>query len=250
MKKNKTISIRLIESAYKDKFKSLFTFAYLITGNERTAESILLKAILQNPMPEERDFEDIFSSVKDMAMKAANPDDSALFGFSGDMSIVTLPLSEWMLTLDEKRVRILVLRYWLDLSVKEICQVTGERAEKVRSVLDRGKARARNDQKGQKSSLAALKAACKEVGATACFPPDFSAVIRSIERIIEDQNAEAQRSFSVKPVLSWLVTGVLMLFIAVIIWMSVVLIDYFRKPVQAVRPLIPVETQSAEPTEG
>ena len=250
MKKSIDFNIRLIESAYKENFKVLFACAYLITANERAAESVLMKVILSNPVPEEKDFDDIFSLVKELSLKAALPEDSALFGFSGDMSNITNSLGEWMLTLDEKKARILVLRYALNLSVKEICLVTGEKGEKVKSLLERGKARAYNEGSGQKASILRLKSACRELAQSACFPPDFNAILHSVERIIEDQNASSIRSFSVKPIISYLVTGVLMLLIAAIVWMSVVLIDYFREPVQATRPVFPISTDYPENTEG
>lgn len=250
MKKNNYVSIRFIESAYRQKFRYLFSCAYLITGNERKAESIIMKAIISNPMPEEKDFDDIIDMIKELSLKDASPDDSALFSFSGDMTGARLPLSEWILTLDEKKARTLVLRYALGLSAKEISHLTGDKIEKVRSILERGKARAYNQTKSQKNAVSLLKTAAEEVLATACFPPDFSAVLRSVERIMDDRNSQQQRSFSVKPVLSWLVTGLLMLLITVIIWMSVVLIDYYREPVQKANPVFPVSTQSPENTEG
>ncbi len=250
MKKNANVSIRFIESAYRQKFSFLFSCAYLITGNERKAESILMKVMLSNPMPEDKDFDDITERIKELSIKEASPDDSALFSFSGDMTGVTLPLSEWILTLDEKKARTLVLRYALDLSVKEISSLTGDKPEKVRAILERGKVRAYNQAKGQKGALSLLKAASREVAFTACFPPDFSAILRSVERIIEDKSSQQQRSFSVKPVISWLVTGILMLMITGIIWMSVVLIDYFREPAKVTHPVFPAITQSPENTEG
>lgn len=250
MKKNKNVSIRFIESAYRQNFKSLFSAAYLITGNERKAESIMMKVMLSYPMPEDKDFDDISDRIKELSIKEASPEDSALFSFSGDMTSVSLPLSEWILTLDEKKARTLVLRYALDLSVKEISSITMDKPEKIRAILERGKVRAFNQAKSQKSAVSLLKAAASEVSGTACFPPDFSAILRSVERIIEDKNAHEQRSFSVKPVISWLVTGILMLMITAIIWMSVVLIDYFRDPVQSTHPIFPEYTQSPENTEG
>lgn len=250
MKKNEIVSIRLIESAYKQKFRYLFSCAYLITGNERKAESILMKVILSNPVPDEKDFEDIFEKTKELSLKETNLEDSALFSFMGDMSGVRLPLSEWILTLEEKKARTLVLRYALELSIKEIASITGDKPEKVKAVLERGKARAYNQAKGQKSALSLLKTASGEVALTACFPPDFSAILRSVERIMEDKSLSQQRSFSVKPVISWLVTSILMLLITLIIWMSVVLIDYFREPVKVKNPLFPNYTVSPENTEG
>ncbi len=250
MKKSMNVSIRFIESAYRQRFKSLFASAYLITGNERKAESIMMKVMLSNPMPEDKDFEEISDKIKEMSIKEASAEDSALFSFSGDMTSVTLPLSEWILTLDEKKARTLVLRYALDLSIKEISALTQDKPEKIKAILERGKVRAYNQAKSQKGAISLLKAAAREVSQTACFPPDFSAILRSVERIIEDKNAQQQRSFSVKPVISWLVTGILMLMIAAIIWLSVVLIDYFRDPVKAIYPINPAYTQSPENTEG
>lgn len=250
MKKNANISIRFIESAYRQRFRALFSSSYLITGNERKSESILMKVMLSNPMPEEKDFDEIEDRIRELSLKEASPEDSALFSFSGDMTGVSLPLSEWILTLDEKKARTLVLKYALDLSVKEISALTGDKPEKVRAILERGKVRAYNQARGQKGALTLLKNASREVASTACFPPDFSAILRSVERIIEDKSSQQQRSFSVKPVISWLVTGILMLLITAIIWMSVVLIDYFREPVKVTHPVFPQVTQSPENTEG
>ena len=147
-------------------------------------------------------------------------------------------------------VTTLVLRYALDLSVKEIAHLTGDRPDKVKATLEIGKQRAIKGSKSPKGALNALHIACREVLETACYPPDFSAVMRSIERIIEDKNVRNERSFSVKPMLSWLITGILMVFTALIIWMTVVLIDYFRAPVKAVNPVFPTYTQTPENTEG
>ena len=249
MKKNIDVNIRMIENAYRDRFKSLFACAYLITANERKAESVIMKVILSNPMPDDKDTDDIFALVKEMAMKASSVEDSALFAFSGDMSGVKSHLSEWIMTLDEKKARILTLKYALGLSVKEICLVTGENAEKVKAILEKGKVRAYNEGKGQKSAILYLKAACREVLNSACFPPDFSAILRSIERIIEDKHASSVHSFSVKPILSYLITGALMAVICAIVWMTVVLIDYFREPAKAIHPVFPIYTQSAETAE-
>ena len=249
MKKNKSVNIRLIESAYRDKFKSLFTCAYLINGNERAAESVIMKVILSNPVPDDKNNDEIYSLIKDMAMKSSSAEYSALFEFSGDMSSIKSPLSEWIMTLDEKKARVLTLKYALGLSVKEICLITGENSEKVKAVLDKGRVRAYSEGKGQKLAVHHLKAACREVAESACFPPDFNAILRSVERIIEDKNASSDHVFSVKPILSYLVTGVLMAVIAAIVWMTVVLIDYFREPVQAVRPAFPIFSQSPEITE-
>ena len=249
MKKNIDVNIRYIENAYKEKFKSLFACAYMITANERAAESVIMKVILSNPVPEDKDFDEIYSLVKEMAIKAAKSEDSALFSFSGDMSGVKSPLAEWILTIDEKKARVLALRYALDLSIKEISHITNEKTERIKAILEKGKVRASSDGRGQKSSMTSLKAACREVLLSACFPPDFSAILRSIERIIEDKNASSERSFSVKPILSYLVTAVLMAIICAIVWMTVVLVDYFRTPVQAVRPVFPIHTQSPGITE-
>ncbi len=249
MKKNVDVDIRFIESAYRDKFKSLFASAYLITANPRAAESVIMRAILSNPTPDEKDFDEIYSLVKDMAMKCASVEDSALFAFTGDMTNIKSPITEWIMTLDEKKARVLVLRYALELSVKEICQITGEKSERVKAILERGRARASGEGKMQKASVSCLKAACREALESACFPPDFSAVLRSIEKIIEDKNASSVHSFSVKPILSYLLTGVLIVVIAVIVWMTVVLIDYFREPAKAVHTVFPIYTQSPEITE-
>ena len=48
MKKNIDVNIRMIENAYRDRFKSLFACAYLITANERKAESVIMKVIKKN----------------------------------------------------------------------------------------------------------------------------------------------------------------------------------------------------------
>lgn len=250
MKKRETVSIRFIETAYKTKFRYLFSCAYLITGNERKSESIIMKVILSHPMPEERDFDEIIALVKELSLKEASADDGSLFAFSGDMTSIGHPFSEWVFSLDEKKARTLVLRYALDLSVKEIASVTGDSAEKVKAILERGKVRAFSETKSQKSASSLLKTACREVLQCVCFPPDFGAILRSIERINEDKNTQQQRSFSVKPVLSWLSTGLLMFLITVIIWMSVVLMDYFREPAQKTNPIFPVYTQIPENTEG
>lgn len=253
MKKNTNVSIRLIESAYKSKFKYLFSCAYLITGNERTAESILMKEMLSHPMPEEKDFEAILENIKYNSIKSVSKEDAALFSFSGDMTGIASPLSEWILTLDEKKARTIVLRYALDLSVKEISAVTGDSAEKIKAILERAKVRAFSQikgRKGGKSSSSLIRQAASEVIESACFPPDFNALLRSIERIIEDKNASSQRSFSVKPVISWLITAILMVFITLVIWMSVVLIDYLRVPKNVSGNTVPVYNQSPTNTEG
>ena len=104
--------------------------------------------------------------------------------------------------------------------------------------------------KGGKSSISLIRKAASEVIESACFPPDFNALLRSIERIIEDKNASSQRSFSVKPVISWLITGILMVFITLVIWMSVVLIDYLRVPKNVPGNTVPVYNQSPTNTEG
>lgn len=230
MKKNREISIRLIEMAYKGIFRPLFSASYLICGNERSAESILMKTMLSNPAPEEKDYEELLETVKEASVKAAKAEDASFFSFSGDLTGNTTPLTEWLLTLDEKKARILVLKYALRLSVKDISQITGENTEKVKSVLQKGKARSFQETKNTKAATMALKNACAQVMNSSCYPPDYAAVIRSIEKILDDKNTEAKRSFSVKPVISWLISGIMMVFIALIIWMSVVLIDYLRDP--------------------
>ena len=141
MKKNLSVSIHLIENAYKQKFSYLFNCAYLITGSERSAESILMNVICQHPMPEEGEFDEIFSLIKQLSIKSASHEDAALFAFSGDVTGVKLALSEWILTLDEKKARTLVLRYALGLSAKDISHLTGDGIEKVKAILERGKVR-------------------------------------------------------------------------------------------------------------
>ena len=236
MKKTREISIHLIESAYRDIFRSLFSAAYMITGNERTAESVVMKIMLKYPAPDDKDYNELIECVKEDSLKAASAEDSSFFSFSGDLTNVSSPLTEWILTLDERKARVLVLKYALNLSIKEIASVTGESAERIKAVLDKGKVRSYQETKNAKTASSVLRKACMNALNFSCYPPDLSAVIRSIERIMEEKNAAASRSFSVKPVLSWLITGVLMIFIAVIIWMSVVLLDYFREPYRVNAP--------------
>lgn len=250
MKKNKEISIHLLDLSYKNIFRSLFQTAYMITGNERKAEGVLMKVMSNYPAPETKDQGEIFEIVKEESLRLASPEDSSLFSFSGELAPSTSPITEWLFTLDEKKARVIVLRYAIDLSLKEIASVTGESVERIKGILEKGKLRSFQETRSQKAAVPALKKAAVSLMNSSCFPPDYSCLIRSIEKITEEKTAGGTRSFSVKPVISWLITGIMMLFITLIVWMSVVLIDYFRTPAAESLPKEPLTAETTVVTEG
>lgn len=229
MKKNREIKIKESEASYKPFYQDMYAVAYVITGNERQAEEALIHAVCAFPYPDEDEFKEVFSVVREESLKIALPEKGEYFSHSGNAGDERNAITEHMLSLPENQMRIALLRYGIKLPVQKIAAVTGEKASDIKRVLIQLEGSCQRKVKNAQTAVKMLNAAAWECIQSACYAPDFNALFRAIEKRTEKNKGENVYARSLKGLVSWAVTLAFLLAAAIIIWLSIVLLDYYRE---------------------
>lgn len=229
MKKIKPIRIKEAEVSYKPFFQEMYAVAYVITGNERQAEEALIGSIMDFPYPNEDDYKNVYSNVRDRALKLASPENGEYFAHSGASGEDDGPVTEYLLSLPETQLRCALLRYAIALPVHEISDITGEKASKIKEILSECERRSSKSARGGSGVVRMLKKSAWDCVISACYAPDFSALFRAVEARSNGSEQQSVYARSIKGILSWMFTLTFLIIAALIIWMGVVLVDYYRE---------------------
>jgi len=230
MKKKNGFNFRSMAFRYEEIYRDLFVYAYAITGNDRTAETALVSSMVL-PISEHEDFEKAaFENLKRCAIETAsnNAFDENFTCFDADFESMD-SLNEWISEIADDEKRIILLRYGVELANREIAVALGSTYAKIRETVERLKAEgARHVKHGQKIVPALRKLSRKELEKTDASP-DFNTLLRACENLLRTETEKSRKRKPMKRLVSWAFAAVAMIFLLSMIWISTVLISYFRE---------------------
>jgi len=214
--------------AHKPFYQGLYSVAYVISGNERKSNEIILGVMLSNPYPDATDAKILYESVKDAAVHSSKPEDGEYFSFSGAVSETLTPLSEALLSFSDEENRIFLMRFALNLSIRDISSVTGKKSAQISETLIQYTNYAVSFVKTDKAASGALRRAAYEMMDMVSIAPDYNALIRSAEVLTEKSKTPAQYKRKIKSLLSMIFALLFLTAAAVIIWLTVLFADHYR----------------------
>ncbi len=221
MKAQNGVSLRRMTEEYKEIYNELFYIAYAVTGNDRAAEEALIRVMLDP------------SAVNDprgrvtktaLSVRAASAAEQNFYCFLDSPTDAPNALADWLSGESDETRRCVMLKYGCFLSVSDIAVATDMPAALVRRALANARKSAERFTRRPEKALASLCA--REISKNSSAP-DFNSILRAAEAHGEAFNKNEARK-PVKSAVSWVIAAVMLIALGVIIWLSAVMLDYYR----------------------
>lgn len=229
MKKRQKINLKSAIELYRSIYKEMYTVAYAITGNDRTAESALANAMLMELQSEENLEQAAFANVKQIALGLVktNPGELNFDCLEPDFQNED-PLLEWIGGLKEEERRTIMLRYGCELSMRETAEALGKSVGYVREMMERIHTAGARFAVSKKRLNATFRKTCRSELENASFAPDYNSVIRAAELLNATGVKKGKIARPMRRAVSWLFAFIFMVALVAMLWLCTILFSYYR----------------------
>ncbi len=222
-------TLKRMTEEYREIYNELFYIAYAVTGNDRAAEEALISVMLDP------------SSVSDprgrvteraLSIRSSAAAEQNFLCFLDSPTDTPNALADWLSGESDETRRCVMLKYGCSLSVSDIATATDMPSALVRRALLNARKSAERFSRGAEKALIALCA--REISKNS-FAPDFNSLLRAAEAHGEAFGKNAARK-PVKSAASWILAAVMLIALGIVIWMSAVMLDYYREKNKELTP--------------
>ena len=213
MNTQKQPDAQALAASYKGIYREMHTLAAAVTGSERAAEETLMHVILttgKNPGRRRA-----LEKTKLAALDYAHAGDAGMYECFEDDAY----LSE-----EDEEVRRVAFLHGCGLSAGETARALHLKPGRVRMQLKRAFARIKSGDK--RRTLAAMAAREMKESAGA---PDYDTFTRALENRLALSESEEGGNEAASHAVSGIISIIMLLIIGFLIWVSVILLDYYRQ---------------------
>lgn len=223
MKNGSTGEAAKLFSRFRKHYKKLYTLCLAITGRGMDAEKALCALMAGgNKYASEKQLRK--AATREAMLIASCNEDAGFFDClraTGDDAVSMRVEAE-----DELTRRAAFLYYACKLSPARIAQALKVKLPQAVNFLKNIKRAAEETLPGKGEDT--LKAMCKEEYARSSYAPDEAGFLRIFEKYLSEMETEGTVSHKGKKIFSGVVSVILLVIIAIMLWVGAVMLDYFR----------------------